>query len=58
MRTFRVSQWLTSKDSERFFSSRYCSRTPVFRLLYMSSSSQVSVPDSIASSPEAVTGCL
>ena len=58
IRTFLVSQWLISKDSERFFSSRYCSSSPVFRLLYMSSSSQVRVPFSIDSSPEAVTGCL
>ena len=56
MMTFLVSQWLISKESRRFFSSRYCSRTPVFRLLYMSSSSHVSVPPSMASRPEAVTG--
>ena len=58
IRTFLVFQWLISNDSRRFFSSRYCSSTPVFRLLYMSSSSQVRVPFSMAFRPEAVTGCL
>ena len=57
MSTFLVSQWLISKEFCRFFSSRYCSSTPVLRLLYMSSSSQVSVPFSIDSRPEGVTGC-
>ena len=37
MRTLGVFQWETSKDSSRFFSSRYCSSTPVLRLLYISS---------------------
>ena len=58
IRTFLVFQWLISNDSSRFFSSRYCSSTPVLRLLYMSSSSHVRVPFSMASKPEAVTGCL
>ena len=57
MRTLGVFQWETSKDSSRFFSSRYCSSTPVLRLLYISSSSQVSVPASMALSPSGVTGC-
>ena len=58
MKTFGVFQWDTSKDSSRFFSSRYCSNTPVLRLLYISSSSQVRVPASIALRPSGVTGCL
>ena len=57
IRTLRESQWLISNDSSRFFSSRYCSSRPVLRLLYMSSSSHVRVPSSIALRPEAVTGC-
>ena len=56
--TFLVSQWLISNDSCRFFSSRYCSSTPVLRLLYMSSSSQVRVPFSMDSRPDGVAGCL
>ena len=55
-RTFLVSQCETSNASSRFFSSRYCSNTPVLRLLYISSSSQVKVPFSIALRPSGVTG--
>ena len=58
IRTLGVFQWDTSNDSSRFFSSRYCSRTPVLRLLYISSSSQVKVPASIALRPCGVIGCL
>ena len=54
--TFLVSQCETSNASSRFFSSKYCSRTPVLRLLYISSSSQVKVPFSIAFNPSGVTG--
>ena len=53
-----MSQWLISNESCRFFSSRYCSRTPVLRLLYMSLSSHVRVPFSIDSMPDGVAGCL
>ena len=51
-----VVQRLIEKALSRFFSSRYCSRTPVLRLLYMFSSSHVNVPSSMARSPPAVTG--
>ena len=54
--TFHSDQWETSNASARFFSSRYCSSSPVFRFLYISWSSQVSSPDSIALMPSAVTG--
>ena len=55
-RTFGDDQCDTSNDSSRFFSSKYCSSTPVLRLLYISSSSQVREPSSMAFNPFAVTG--
>ena len=56
MSTFEVFQCEISNDSRRFFSSRYCSSTPVLRLLYISSSSHVKVPCSMAFRPSGVTG--